>query len=252
MSTAVPMPDDTFSWPAWANGEEAYGYSPTNAGGVATTNETRPGWFAFAMMATLTTAAGVTPAVALESLAGTGGSIDNLVNEDQTDALPGTSWEVFFEQVGEHTNADAMEAPEAAELIAEIKATLGVSVTDLATIAGVSRQAVYDWIGGGQVSEANYDRLLELRQICSDWRKRTSRPIGRFLRAKDNAGGTLLDLLRRDSLHKEQIELHMDALAGMAEKQGERRKERKSKLSPLSEQDRYENALTHVIPATHS
>jgi len=81
MSTAVPMPDDTFSWPVGADGEEAYGYVPTNAGGTETANETRPGWFAFAMMATLTTTADVTPAVALESLAGTGGSIDNLVND---------------------------------------------------------------------------------------------------------------------------------------------------------------------------
>ena len=252
MSTAVPILDDAFSWPAWADGEEAYGYVPTNAGGATIADETRPGWFAFAMIATLTTAAGVMPAVALESLAGTGGSIDNLVNEDRTDALPSTSWEAFFEQVGEYTDADAMEAPEAAELIAEIKATLGVSITDLATIAGVSRQAVYDWIGGGQVSEANYDRLLELRQICSDWRQRTSRPIGRLLRVKDEAGETLLDLLRRESLRKAQIAPRMEALAGMAEKQGERRKERKSKLAPLSEQDRYENALTHAIPATHS
>lgn len=252
MNTAVPIWGDAFPWQACADGEEAYRYVPTNAGTSPASNETRPGWFAAAMLATLTTATGVTPAAALESLAGTGGSIDDLINEDRTDAIPDTTWEDLFEQVGELAKADAAEVLEGAELIAEIKSTLGVSITDLSAIAGVSRQAVYDWIGGGQISDANYDRLLDLRRICSDWRQRTNRPLGRLMRVKDETGETLFDLLRQEPLSQAQIALRMDALAGTAEKQDARSKARKSKLAPLSEQNRYENALTHAIPATHS
>ena len=255
MSTAVSILSNPFSWPAWADGEQTGDYVPTGAAGAERIEEARLGWQAFALITTLTTAP-VTPTAVLESLAGTGGSIDNLVDEDQTDALPRTNWQAFFGQVAKHFEAESGEAPEAAELIAEIKATLGISITNLATITGVSRRAIYDWIGGSQVSEANYARLLELRQIARNWRRQTSRPMGRLLRIKDEAGEAFVELLSQYPLPKARIALRMNALASMeeqqAEQQQERRQERKSRLAPLSEQDRYENALTHATPATHS
>ena len=60
------------------------------------------------------------------------------------------------------------------------------------------------------------------------------------------------DLLGQEPLDRARIELHLDALARKAAEQDEVRKARKSKLAPLSEKDRYENALTHATPATHS
>ena len=65
-------------------------------------------------------------------------------------------------------------------------------------------------------------------------------------------GATLLGLLEQDSLDRMRIGLHLDALAGKAAERDEARKAQKSKLAPLSEKDRYENALTHAISATNS
>jgi AcrR family transcriptional regulator len=233
-------------------GSADFGYSATGAGATVTSTSIRPGWVAVTMLATLATTAGMTPATALESLVGTGGSLDNLISEDRTAAVAAESWEGLFARIDNKATTDAADVLAGADLIAEIKATLGVSITDLASIAGVSRQAVYDWIGGGQVSDANYDRLLELRRVCLDWRSLTNRPLGRLLRAKTAEGRSLLDLLGEEPLARSLIRSHLEALAKrVAEEEGQRRA-RRARLEPLSDKDRYENTLTHAIPASHS
>jgi AcrR family transcriptional regulator len=233
-------------------GSEDFGYSATGVGASVPSISTRPGWVVATMLATLATTAGTTPTMAFESLIGTGGSLDSLVGEDRTDAVVAESWEGLFERIGTQSTAEAADVLAGADLIAEIKATLGVSITDLASMAGVSRQAVYDWIGGGQVSDANYGRLLALRRVCLDWRSLTNRPLGRLLRAKTAEGRSLLDLLGEDPLDRSLIQGHLEALAKrVAEEEGQR-EARRATLTPLSEKDRYENALTHAIPASHS
>ena len=252
MSITMSIPAEPSPWQYWSLGSEDFGYSATGAVASVTSTLIRPGWFAFTMLANLATTAGMTPASALESLIGTGESLESLINEDRTDAVAAESWEGSFERIGKHATAEAADVLAGADLIAEIKATLGVSVTDLAAIAGVSRQAVYDWIGGGQVSDANYDRLLELRRVCLDWRSLTSRPLGRLLRAKTAEGRSLLDLLAEEPLDRALIQPHLKALAKrVAEEEGQRQA-RSARLAPLSDKDRYENALTHAIPAAHS
>ena len=148
--------------------------------------------------------------------------------------------------------ADATTIIAGADLVAELKSTLGINVTDLAAVARVSRQTIYDWIGEGQVSEANYERLLALRQVCLDWQSRMKRPVGRLLHAKNADGRSLLDLLAEEHLNRSAIRRHLDALAATAVKQAAERQERNARLAPLSEKDQYENALTHAIPAADS
>jgi hypothetical protein len=140
----------------------------------------------------------------------------------------------------------------AADLIAEIKATFGVSITDLAAIVGVSRQIIYDWIGDGQVSEANYGSLLALRQVCLDWQARVKRPVGRLLHARNAHGQSLLDLLGQKPLDRSAIGLQLDSLAAKALEQAGQLRERNARLAPLSEGDRYENALMHVFVVADS
>jgi AcrR family transcriptional regulator len=252
MSMTMSIPGDPSPWQYWSLGSEDFGYSATGAGASVPSASIRPGWVVAPMLATLAITAGMTPTMAFESLVGTGGSLDSLVSEDRTDAVAAESWGGLFERIGKQTTADAADVLAGADLIAEIKATLGVSITDLAAIAGVSRQAVYDWIGGGQVSDANYERLLELRRVCLDWRLLTNRPLGRLLRAKTAEGRSLLDLLGEAPLDRSPIQSHLEALAKrVAEEEGQR-EARRARLTPLSEKDRYENALTHAIPASHS
>ncbi len=254
MSTAMLILNDTSPWLNWPASTEGFPRATTDAGVPVAFDLAKPNWIATAMFTALATSAGATPTTVIGSLVGTGGSADNLISEDRTDAAVSMSWEDLFEQITEQqAKADAAEVLEGVDLIAEIKATLGVSITDLASVTGVSRQAVYDWIGGTkQISDANYDRLLELRQVCLEWRSRVTRPLGRLMRVKSKEGKTLLDLLGQEPLDRARIELHLGALASKAAEQDEVRKARKSKLAPLSEKDRYENALTHAIPATHS
>ena len=253
MSTSVSISNVPSPWQTWPEGMEDFCYSTTGASVPVASNSTQPSWIVAAMFAALATAAGMTPTMALKSLVGTGGSVDKLISEDRTDATASASWGELIERIGEQeTESDIAELFEGADLVAEIKAILGVSITDLAGIAGVSRQAVYDWVGGGQLSDANYDRLLDLRRVCLQWRSRAVRPLGRLMRVKNEEGTTLLDRLGQEPLDHQRIALHLDALAAKAAEQDEVRKARKSKLAPLSEKDYYENVLTHAISATHS
>jgi AcrR family transcriptional regulator len=252
MSATMSIPTDPSPWQYWSLGSEDFGYSATGAVASVPSATIRPGWFAVTMLATLATTAGANPATALESLVGAGGSLDSLLSEDRTDAVAAESWEGLFKQIEKQATAGAADVLAGADLIAEIKATLGVSITDLASMAGVSRQAVYDWIGGGQVSDANFDRLLVLRRVCLDWRSLTNRPLGRLLRAKNAEGRSLLDLLGEDPLVRSLIQSHLEALAKRVAEEEDQREARRVRLTPLSEKDRYENALTHAIPASHS
>ena len=252
MSTAISISNNASPWQLWSLGTEDLGYSATGAGAAVPPGSAQPGWVGAAMFVTLATSAGITGAMASKSLVGTGGSADNLISEDRIDATSAESWDKLFKRIAEQTTTDTAEVLTSADLIAEIKTTLGISVTDLATIAGVSRQAIYDWIGGGQVSGTNYERLLKLRQVCLDWRSLANRPLGRLLCTKSAEGNSLLDLLRQYPLNRSLIAPHLDALAKKATEQDKQRKARNAKLVPLSEKDQYENALTHAIPATHS
>lgn len=203
---------------------------------------------------------GLTGGVGLALLVGSGGSSDYLIDFTRRE-IPTTSdatWGTLFAALGK-TGPSAKagtEAPAAvygaADLVAELKSTLGVNVTDLAAIARVSRQTIYDWIGEGQVSEANYERLLALRQVCLDWQARVKRPVGRLLHARTADGRSLLDLLAEEPLDRSAIRLHLDALAATAVKQAEERQERNARLAPLSEKDQYENGLMHVFVVADS
>jgi hypothetical protein len=204
--------------------------------------------------------AGLTGGIGQALRVGSGGSSGYLIDCARRE-IPATSeatWGSLFADLGETGPSATVgtDAPAAvygaADLVAELKSTLGVSVTDLAAIARVSRQTIYDWIGEGQVSEANYERLLALRQVCLDWQSRIQRPVGRLLHAKNADGRSLLDLLAEEPLNRNAIRRYLDALATTAVKQATERQERNARLALLSEKDQYENALTHAIPAADS
>ena len=162
------------------------------------------------------------------------------------------TWGGLLAEIAGQPAAERAEVLAGADLVAELKSTLGINVTDLAMLVRVSRQTIYDWIGGGQVSEANYVRLLALRRVCLDWKVRVERPVGRLLHTRNAQGRSLLDLLGQEPLDHAPIGPQLDAMAAKAAAQAEERRERHARLAPLSEKDQYENALTHAIPAADS
>ena len=140
----------------------------------------------------------------------------------------------------------------AADLVAEIKATLGVNITDLAVIAKVSRQALYEWIDGGTISEKNYERLFALRQICRAWRRMAKKPIGKLVHARTDDQTSLLDLLQQDELDQAAIGALLEVLAAKVAEQEAARQERTGKLQRLGEKAYQDNLLIHNRPATDS
>lgn len=251
MSTPLSLFGSTSVWSDWSLGTGDLNYTATGSGTLLSRGTGQPGSFGGALVVALTSA-GVAGQMALALLVGTGGTAEYLINQDQFDATTLKPWAGLLAEIGERSAADRTEVLVGADLVAELKSTLGINVTDLATIARVSRQTIYDWIGEGQVCEANYTRLLALRRVCLDWQARVKRPVARLLHAKNADGFSLFDLLGQEPLDSTVITLQLDALAAKAMEQAEDRRERNVRLVPLSEKDQYENALTHVIPAADS
>jgi hypothetical protein len=136
-----------------------------------------------------------------------------------------------------------------ADLIAEIKSTFGVSITDLAAIIGASRRTIYDWLGGGAIDPADYERLLSIKRLAATWVTLAKLPEGGLLHPKGADRCALLDLLRENPLDSAPIRSHMEALAGKLAHQRAEARRRLDRLAPLNDKDRYENMLTHVFPA---
>ncbi len=75
-----------------------------------------------------------------------------------------SSWSINqIEVVGSRTAAEST-ASATAEDIAHIRQVTKISVTELARVCGVSRQAVHEWIKGGPLSTGNAERISGLAQ----------------------------------------------------------------------------------------
>lgn len=61
---------------------------------------------------------------------------------------------------------EAIVAPTVVENISRIRTLLSPTVTDLASILKVSRQAIYDWQAGKSISVENAERLSELARAA--------------------------------------------------------------------------------------
>jgi transcriptional regulator with XRE-family HTH domain len=77
-----------------------------------------------------------------------------------------------------------------------MRAALGVSVSDLSTIFGVSRQAIYKWFAGGGLSSLNQEKLENLFLAASILAPHSKSEGWSFSRRRDRAGQTLLDVHR--------------------------------------------------------
>ena len=85
--------------------------------------------------------------------------------------------------------------------------TLGFSKRQLAEVFGVSRQAIYDWIKGGNVSEENAERLSRLARLVAEISADSRRPLHHRFTTRPLAEGepSLLDLLSAASWDEDRI-----------------------------------------------
>ena len=94
-----------------------------------------------------------------------------------------------------------------ADQMALIVHTLGFSKRQLAALFGVSRQAIYDWLKGGNVSGKNADRISRLARLLMDVTSDTRRPLYHRFTTLPLAEGepSILDLLRADPWDTDRI-----------------------------------------------
>lgn len=93
--------------------------------------------------------------------------------------------------------------------VANIKATLNLSIKDLATILGVQRPTVYAWMSGEQIPHgANLERIEEIAQLAV----RLKKPLDRKAAKVPLNGKSLLNLLDQESIDHDAVQKHLDQL----------------------------------------
>lgn len=103
------------------------------------------------------------------------------------------NWKINqIEIVGENASAAHSESS-AARDVARIRETMKISVTELARVFGVSRQAVHEWIRGGALSPRNTKRLSELARAADVFRESGIDVTPHILRRKVGNGPSILE-----------------------------------------------------------
>jgi DNA-binding transcriptional regulator YiaG len=83
--------------------------------------------------------------------------------------------------------------------ISHVRRVLKISVTELAKIFGVSRQAVHDWINGGALSSRNAQRLSLLAEVADVFVESGVDISPQMLRRMVGSGQSILDLFKDGS-----------------------------------------------------
>jgi DNA-binding transcriptional regulator YiaG len=82
--------------------------------------------------------------------------------------------------------------------IAHIRQVMKISVSELARVFGVSRQAVHEWIKGGALSQRNAQRLSELSQVADVLFESGVEITPQMLRRKVSGGQSLLEFVQEE------------------------------------------------------
>jgi DNA-binding transcriptional regulator YiaG len=128
-------------------------------------------------------------------VAGTFGLLSPMYLHDSAATANWNISQIEIEDLRE-TAADAASA--SARDIAHIRQVMKVSVSELARVFGVSRQAVHEWIKGGALSQRNAQRLSELAQVADVLLESGIEVTPQMLRRKIGGGLSLLESVKED------------------------------------------------------
>ena len=101
--------------------------------------------------------------------------------------------------------------------IAHIRQVMKISVSELARIFGVSRQAVHEWLKGGALSPRNAQRLSELAQVADVFLESGIDVTPQMLRRKVGSGQSLLESVKEEGKVVEQARKLVDTLSREAQ-----------------------------------
>jgi transcriptional regulator with XRE-family HTH domain len=129
--------------------------------------------------------------------------------------------------VGGEIVATAFTEPQSArEQVRFLQASLGLTIAQLATVLGVERQTIYNWLHAEhppQLHTRTRTRLGEITDFARRWNHRCRWPIGKLVATVSFEGLTLLDLLGQTPLNAKVIQAAMDKLAEEVEAAQRRR-----------------------------
>ena len=133
-----------------------------------------------------------------------------------------------------------------AEQIALVVHTLGFGKRQLAEIFGVSRQAIYDWLRGGNVRDENADRLEKLARLVLAVSGDSRRPLYHRFMTRPLAEGErrLLDLLCADRWDEDRILAQLRRARTLTtQRQARQGKERAPRSRPRRDDNLTDNLL---------
>lgn len=91
--------------------------------------------------------------------------------------------------------------------LGNIRRVLNPAIADLAAVFGVSRQAIYKWIGGDTTPESdNLKRILDLSHVADRFRDARIARTSSLLKMKAFEGRSLMDLVTDGQLRPTHIE----------------------------------------------
>lgn len=96
----------------------------------------------------------------------------------------------------------------ASDHLANIRQVLNPAIADLATVFGVSRQAIYKWIGGEATPEADkFEKILVISHAADAFRGAGVARASSLLKMKAFEGRSLLDLAAAGQLRPSHVQL---------------------------------------------
>jgi len=144
------------------------------------------------------------------------GSVFDISHANEWHKMLGLRIPNFDIQMAADADAVRPDIRYATEHLANIRQVFNPAISDLALAFGVSRQAIYKWIGGESIPESDkFDRIRSLSVAADEFQKAKVTRANSLLKMKAFDGRSLMDLLAAGQLEPEHTQLLIDEAHAM-------------------------------------
>lgn len=106
-----------------------------------------------------------------------------------------SNWSINQIEIHQSSQSTGIAANTASGDISIIRQALKISITEIAKVCGVSRQAVYEWIKGSPLSEKNAQRIANLGEVATVFTSANIEISPQMLRRKINGDQSILSAI---------------------------------------------------------